>query len=222
MGISEWGTLILDQGLAYAIITMLCVAMWKIWIVLLKLFTAWAESIIARIWWPKKGHYNPKIQAEINDILLEILRSTDVDSARVLQYHNWVTYKSWQHAFKITCTNWFKKDATIPSDWLEIQSVPVWFFETANSPFYNWKNIIKIPKIDMEKAISDRQKQSMMTYMWLWFKSYYAFAIRDWKWNLVAKLTLIWMVKEYYLSEEIIQTVEREVEKLQILINLKG
>lgn len=167
------------------------------------------------------NHENNKIAAQIDDYLHNILEDYDVDCARVLQYFNWTYYNSGQHAQYIDCTHEVVNRNV--DRWATMfRNIPASIFQPANSPLSNWENIIAIPKVDHNiDKLSLRDATLRQMYKSLWFKSYYAIALRNRYWHLIWKVTILWINKEISLTKNDLSAIQLQTSKIEALLTYK-
>lgn len=160
-----------------------------------------------------------KIDREINNILFDILQKFQPDRVMVLQYHNGSYYNSWQHMKYISCTH------EQPNIWvqpwaMQFQKVPSAIFQPVNNPLIEWENQVIFRKVEREvEWEEERRKYVRQVYKNLWFKSYYALALRTHEWYLIWKVTLVWIHKEIDYTEDELDKINWYVWKVESLLN---
>lgn len=200
------------------------------WCLLFLYWVAKRVFVVFDIWIENKKKKTPqqldalneednKIDREINNILFDILQKFQPDRVMVLQYHNWSYYNSGQHMKYVSCTH------EQPNIWIapwvmNFQRIPSAIFQPVNSSLMSGENTIILPHIWNDKEWENKREVYIReTYRHLWFKSYYAFALRTHEWHLIWKVTLVWLTKEIIYDEETIKKIQAQTYKIESLLN---
>lgn len=103
---------------------------------------------------------------------------------------------------------------------MSFQRIPSAIFQPVNSALMNWEDTIFLPHVEKDlDSENNRQIYTREIYRNLWFKSYYAFALRTHNWHLIWKVTLVWLTKEIKYSQDQLREIQSQTYKIESLLN---